>query len=111
MRLLIVIVIILLIFWPKSPTRAEILDQHCYALGQLAETIMNDRQQGKSPTEVLNSHVLPQEPRVQGVARDIVFRAFEQPGFANHNSRQQSVQEFRNAIELECYLAETEETG
>jgi uncharacterized protein YlaN (UPF0358 family) len=112
LRVLIVIaIVILFIVLPKSPTRAEVLDPQCYALGQLAEVIMLDRQQGKSPTEVLERYVLPQDTERQDLVRDIVFRAFELPAFANHGSQQTSVQEFRNEIELECYLAEIEETS
>ncbi len=112
LRFLFVIILVILLFvWPKSPTRADILNENCYALGQLAEVIMRDRQQDMSLTEVLQTHVLSQDPRIQVTARDIVIQAFQRQGFSNPRSQETLNHEFRNQIELECYLAESEETS
>lgn len=102
--IILVIILILFIILPKSPTRADtLIHEQCYVMGQLAEAIMRDRQSGQSPTEIMNTHVAVQDPAFQEEARDLVFAAFEETLFSSSGSQRKTIIDFRNDVELECY--------
>ena len=71
----------------------------CETYSGLAETIMDSRQSGTSMATVIAI------VREDAYATNMVRIAYEQPRWHTDESQQRAIEDFRDAVYLECYKA------
>jgi hypothetical protein len=78
--------------------------QACAVVGDLAEAIMDRRQEGLAMSRVMT--VVPAD---EGPARTLVLAmvqdAYDTPRFSTPANQRRAAQDFRNAMEAECFRA------
>ncbi len=72
----------------------------CKALGDYAETIMTNRQEGVSLSSTIG---LVKDSDIAEIQRKIILAAYEEPRWATEETKKEAIEDFRNDIELECY--------
>lgn len=80
-------------------------DETCASMGELAEKIMQIRQL-ETPMSKTISDVTPAgAPQdVTRLIRDIIIDAYNQPAMRTEENKRLQVAEFRNDIEVRCFL-------
>lgn len=76
----------------------------CSAVGNLAENIMTARQ-ARIPLADILLVVDVTDPDIRELARAIVFTAYKQPVMSFNNTKAQTIDNFRNTVEISCYEA------
>lgn len=72
---------------------------NCEQIGELAESIMRNRQQGASMSRMM------QIADGNELVRMIVMEAYNLPRMSVPANQQREIADFRNEIELQCYQA------
>jgi hypothetical protein len=70
--------------------------QLCASFGDLAETIMQNRQNGVPMSKMMDATDLE-------LARAIILDAYKLPRFSSEDYQEKQTADFRNEVELECY--------
>lgn len=78
-------------------------DELCRTMGELAYTIMRNRQAEVPLSTMLGSKT--GNTWSDEATRRMVMAAFEEPSYQNPAMQQRAMQKFRNEVELECYKA------
>ena len=74
----------------------------CPIIGELAETVMRNRQNGVSLSEMMGV-ANNADGVLQPVIREMVLEAYDGPRYSVPDNQDEAVQDFRNDIELVCY--------
>jgi hypothetical protein len=77
-------------------------DQICPAMGQLAEEIMKRRQEGLAMSALIAA-LKNDDPAADKIIRSLITDAYGRPKFSTDKVINQTVAEFRNSVEYECY--------
>lgn len=88
------LIIALAVMAATTTAQAETI---CEAYSGLAETIMNGRQAGTSMATMIT--IVSDDD----YATHMVRTAYEQPRWHTGENRQRAIEEFRDAVYLECY--------
>lgn len=87
-----------------EPSQASV----CPAFGEIAETIMQNRQGGTSLSSmmgVVDSIAEGQNSDVKTFLRGLIMDAYAVPRFQALANQQRATEDFRNAVERDCYEA------
>ena len=74
----------------------------CALVGQLAESVMLNRQAGLPMSTQLTTIVTPESP---ALIQNIIVLAYEQPRFHTPANQRRAVEDFRNDTEAACLRA------
>lgn len=88
-----------LLIWPAQAATAETAFDKCEVIGGIAEAVMEGRQMGMSPSQLLGR--VPEESR-QPFLMSMMKVAYERERMATDEDRLTAVQEFRSYIEGIC---------
>ena len=96
----------LLILALANPAAAQTADSLliCPATGELAQTIMTNRQNGVSmSTHVAN--ILPKDETARALIMGIITAAYDVPRFSAPDNQRRAIEDFRNEMEVVCFRA------
>lgn len=71
----------------------------CSSASKFAETVMVERQNGRSMAELIEA------AEGNDLLETIIISAYEEPRYGVENNKQQSVEDFRNKVYLQCAKA------
>lgn len=74
----------------------------CSRIGELAAKVMELRQQEVPMSNLMKIEV---DQSIKAVAQAMIIAAYDEPSFSTEQVRKRTVDEFRNARELDCYKA------
>jgi len=81
----------------------------CATLGEYAEWVMEQRQQGTSLTIMLTTASSAGEGAASGIvelAHDIILLAYDEPRWHTERMRKEAARDFRNNLEITCLRME-----
>lgn len=82
-------------------------DEHCALVGRVAAKVMEFRQTEAPMSQAIELIAAPNEDTtIRETVRLMIMEAYSRPAFQTEENRKQSIDQFRNDVELECYLAE-----
>ncbi|GGW24093.1 hypothetical protein GCM10011452_09400 [Gemmobacter lanyuensis] len=88
---------------PAFPATMEENLQTCKKVGQLAESIMNARQAGATPSKMIEVVITPtMEEDAKSLIMKMITNAFDEPRYNSPKFITRSVQDFRSKAESEC---------
>lgn len=76
----------------------------CVSSGELAATIMENRQSGIVMSRMMDIADNVAVPAVGALTRELVLQAYSVPQYSSQSYRINAVAEFRNQVEYACYL-------
>jgi hypothetical protein len=79
-----------------APAEKDAVDA-CATVGDLAESVMRNRQQGISMSRMMEI------AKDSDLVRAIVIAAYDQPRMSVDRNIQRSIDDFRNEVMLQCY--------
>ena len=88
-----------------APLAAHAEDDKCTQLGGLAATIMTKRQEGVPMSSLMTVDI---DPELRSMATAMIIGAYGMPRMSSEAGKLRSVQDYRNAFELDCYKTEAE---
>jgi hypothetical protein len=77
----------------------------CNSLAGLAETIMDGRQQGVSVAKMMEAIANEEEQTAQKLVEELIIAAYDQPRFSTAKMQRRTMEEFRDAVYLQCVKA------
>ncbi|QND57866.1 hypothetical protein [Mesorhizobium huakuii] len=85
-----------------SPLNADILTDNCTAIGELARSIMQKRQNGTDMSVMMSVvEKLADDDPIKGIGKSMVIMAYEMPLFSEFKER--TISEFANQVQVKCY--------
>ena len=91
-----------------APLAVHAEDDKCAQLGGLAATIMTKRQEGVPMSSLMNVDIAED---MRAIATAMIIGAYGMPRMSSEAGKLRSVQDYRNAFELDCYKTEAEAEG
>ena len=85
-----------------ATSTAVYANENCVKIGDLAEAIMDVRQQGNVSLSKMLGAFPADNPLTPAVKRMAIL-AFERPQYSSPKFRSESVADFRNEFEVACY--------
>lgn len=87
---------------PSLALTADEKDQVCPAMGALAKEVMSRRQEGL-PMSKLIAALKNDDKTADNLIRSMITAAYAHPQYHTDKVIQQTIGEFQNAMEFECY--------
>jgi len=104
-RVAVMLAVVLFCFTPTCVNDGHCgdVDEFCRAMGILAETIMTNRQKGISLQAMLDlASKTIKEPDTLALAKNMIMTAYDSPRYMSEESKQEAIEEFRDAGTLAC---------
>ncbi len=87
-----------------APIMTPAMREMCVGIGEFAATLMQNRQTGVPMSSIMAR--LPGDDPSTNAVRAIVISAYEVPRWGSPEFQANAIADFRNAIELQCYLGQ-----
>jgi hypothetical protein len=95
------VLVVLAMAQPLHAQSSETLAR-CDKRGQLAETVMTQRQNGLAISTLLAIAESSENAVVRDLVVGIVIEAYDRPRFTSDEYQVRAIQDFRNDMELQC---------